>query len=255
MTLRVTILGSGSSVPDPLRRPPAFLIETDSAKILVDCGAGTSTALAEVGVSLADLSAIFLSHLHLDHCGDLAAMLFALHNPLGPRRCADLPLYGPDGLPAMLSGLRQLYRSWVEPIGVALTTNTLQPSSVLRWSDLAIEPIAVNHGDHQAFAFRLEAAGKRVCISGDTAWGAGIEHAARDVDLLLCECGALEEERSAHHLSASEVGAIAARAKVSHLVLTHLYQHVVETDPLSRVRLHYSGPAWLAFDRMVWQAR
>ena len=101
MSLTVIVLGSGTSLPEPGRRPPAFLLRCGGEALMVDCGAGASVSAATAGAGLASLAGLFLTHLHLDHTGDLAAMLFALHNPEHPPRAAPLRIHGPPGTAAL----------------------------------------------------------------------------------------------------------------------------------------------------------
>jgi ribonuclease BN (tRNA processing enzyme) len=71
---------------------------------VIDCGRGSPSAYAGAGLDFSRLEAVFLTHLHVDHIGDLAGMLLY---PWGVREDADGPLppirvYGPsrpEGLP------------------------------------------------------------------------------------------------------------------------------------------------------------
>ena len=48
--MKITLLGTGSPLPDPRRAGPATLVRTDGACILVDCGRGVLMRLAAAGV-------------------------------------------------------------------------------------------------------------------------------------------------------------------------------------------------------------
>ena len=78
-----------------------------------------------------------------------------------------------------------------------------------------------------------------------------MEKAARGVELFLCECAAFEEEDHPGHLTASEVGQVAAAQHCGEVVLTHLYDDIAASDPLARLRVHFSGPARMAEDGLV----
>lgn len=72
---------------------------------VIDCGRGSPSAYADAGLGFPHLEAVFLTHLHADHVGDLPGMLLY---PWGSRTGPDGPLppvrvYGParpDALPA-----------------------------------------------------------------------------------------------------------------------------------------------------------
>jgi ribonuclease BN (tRNA processing enzyme) len=253
MQAKLVVLGSGTSVPHPTRRPPAFLVQAGSTSLLVDVGAGATTGLAAAGVGLDRLSAVLLSHLHLDHTAELVPLLFALRNPVGPRRSRDLPLWGPKKLKRQLRGLRRLYGDWVDPLAVALRRHRLRDRQGFSVGPVKIRPFAVAHAG-ESYAFRLAAGERTICVSGDSGVCDALVEAAAGVDLLVCECGALESERTTKHLSPTEMGQLAARAGCARVVLTHLYQRVLDSDPLPRVRAHFDGEVHLGFDGMTWVA-
>ena len=65
--LAVTSLGSGSS-------GNAILVRTAEAVLLVDCGVGVrrlQRALATIGLTIADIDAVLISHEHSDHIQEL----------------------------------------------------------------------------------------------------------------------------------------------------------------------------------------
>lgn len=247
--MQVTVLGSGTSVPHPRRRPPAFLVQDQSHSLLIDAGAGCCTTLAASGVSLGALGGLALTHLHPDHTADLVPLLFALHNPLGPARAHDLRIWGPEGTAAHLAALARVYGRWMEPREARVVVAELGALDSFALGSLRVTAYGVDH--HGAcFAYRIEAGDRVVCLSGDTRPCAGLHEAASAADLLICECAALEDETAPSHMSATAVGLLAAAAGCGRLLLTHLYEHIERTDPASRVRAHYSGPVELAKDLM-----
>jgi ribonuclease BN (tRNA processing enzyme) len=251
--LELTILGSGTSVPSPTRMSPAHLLRADGYSLLVDCGSGCTTSLARAGVFLDQLGGILLSHLHPDHTADLLPLLFALSNPSGPPRTAPLPLWGPEGTAERLQKLGELYGRWVRPRRAELRVTELhdgeeqEARSAEGAGPLRITAFAVDHMRH-SLAFRLELDGKVLCYSGDSAPCPGLERAAQGADLFLCECAALDEEPVKGHMTPSSVGRLATAAGCRAVVLTHLYDRLVERDLPGQVRQHYAGPVQLAED-------
>lgn len=73
--IEVTLLGTGSPIPDPNRAGPSTLVRAGGQVFLVDCGRGALQRAAAVGVGAAGLSALLLTHLHSDHVGDLGDVL------------------------------------------------------------------------------------------------------------------------------------------------------------------------------------
>ena len=73
--IEITLLGTGSPLPDPLRAGPSTLVRAGEATLLVDCGRGVLMRAAAVGVGAAGISALLLTHLHSDHITDLGDVI------------------------------------------------------------------------------------------------------------------------------------------------------------------------------------
>src|SRR5258707_14598075 len=82
--MKLVILGSGTSFPHPQRAAAGFWLETETGSLLLDCGPDTPHRMAQGNLDWPNLDAIWISHLHLDHCGGLAAFLF------GPRDSTEM---------------------------------------------------------------------------------------------------------------------------------------------------------------------
>ncbi len=99
--LSVMVLGSGGPVATAEGRASAgYLIFTGGTpRILMDAGGGTYQRLAKSGVNIKDLDIVLLSHLHIDHTGDLSAIIKTIyfHNNLaGTGRITPINIYGPS---------------------------------------------------------------------------------------------------------------------------------------------------------------
>ena len=75
MSLKVTLLGTGSPMPSPDRAGPATLISAgegpEGEHYLVDAGRGVLMRLAASGLGAPNLAAVLITHLHSDHITDL----------------------------------------------------------------------------------------------------------------------------------------------------------------------------------------
>src|SRR5262249_7058949 len=76
--MNLVVLGSGTSVFHPRRASAAFWLETESGSLLLDCSADAPHRMAEENLDWPNLDAIWISHLHLDHCVGLAPFLFGM---------------------------------------------------------------------------------------------------------------------------------------------------------------------------------
>src|ERR1051325_3525286 len=97
--MKLTILGSGTSVPHPERASPSHWLETRSGTILLDISADAAHRMAQEQLDWANLDAIWISHFHLDHLGGLPTFLFGTKwAPQTQSRTKPLRIFGPEGL-------------------------------------------------------------------------------------------------------------------------------------------------------------
>ena len=69
--ISVTLLGTGCPTLDKERFGPSSLINYKEKKILFDCGSGVTQRLTQIEEKVADIDAIFITHMHSDHIVDL----------------------------------------------------------------------------------------------------------------------------------------------------------------------------------------
>ena len=69
--IEVTLLGTGSPIPDARRAGPSTLVRAGGQTFLIDCGRGVQQRLTAAGAGAAGLTALLLTHLHSDHIADL----------------------------------------------------------------------------------------------------------------------------------------------------------------------------------------
>jgi ribonuclease Z len=105
MDLSVFFAGTAGSVPSARRGLPALLVRRGADRILFDCGEGTQRQLVR-SVGLADITDVFLTHLHADHWLGLPGMLksFELRD-----RDKPLAVHGPAPVAAVLERLRVVF--------------------------------------------------------------------------------------------------------------------------------------------------
>ena len=99
MTTELVLLGTaGAPLPVAGRGGISSALIVDERVFVIDCGRGSPSAFAAAGLDFSRLEAVFLTHLHADHVGDLPGMLLY---PWGVRVGANGPLapirvYGPS---------------------------------------------------------------------------------------------------------------------------------------------------------------
>ncbi len=269
------VLGSGGAVPTRARAPAAYWVTVDGRSALLDPGPGALARLVASPrgpSSVDDLDTVLLSHLHLDHCADLAPLLFALHSPL-PRRETPLVLAGPPGLAAYLQRLRDLYGDWLAPARRQVIVHELPPGTLLApgnpaepaWRparDAARGPcltaFAANHGERRFSSVNLgfrfcDAAGGVFVYAGDGEDGPDLRQAATGADLLVVECSTPDELATPGHMTPSAIATLCRAAGPRRVILTHLYPPADALDLPALVARHgWTGAVAVAQDGAVY---
>ena len=104
--MQLVVLGSGTSVFHPRRASAGFWLQSESGSILLDCSADAPHRMAEEKLDWMNLDAIWISHLHLDHCGGLAPFLFGMkHAPGIEQRTQPLKIFSCEGIEQLLRSI------------------------------------------------------------------------------------------------------------------------------------------------------
>ncbi len=248
--MRVTVLGSGTAVPNPERFPAGYLVSEGDFHALIDIGSGVLRRYAATGLDLSDLDAVLLTHYHTDHCADLAILLFALRNPRYLNRPA-LRILGHAGLKKLLEDLRQAW-PWVSAKGYDLQVDEIAPGS-FQLGPLEIEAVRIEH-TAESLGYRIRSpSGETVAFSGDAVDCPGLRELARDVDLFICDSAFPDEEPGIGHMTPGEAGRAASDAGAKILCLTHFYPECEGRDLIAQAEASFSGQVLMAEDLMVFE--
>jgi ribonuclease BN (tRNA processing enzyme) len=245
----MTVLGSGTCVPSLKRSASSVLLEIDENKILVDSGPGTTRRLLEANVYLNQLSHIFYSHFHPDHISELISILFALKYS-GLKRTKPLFIIAGNGFLDFFDRLKSAFGHWIAlDMLIFDEMDTFTPDH-RTFDDFDVNSVPTNHNP-ESLSYRFTSKlGSSVVYSGDTDESQQLVQLAKNADLFICESSMPDGHKVDGHLTPSLAGKIASKAKVSKLLLTHLYPECDTVNIEKQCRNTYSGPLWLAQDLM-----
>ena len=117
--MKVTILGSGTSVPLAERASPSLAMFIEDQFLLMDIGPGTVRQLAAAGLNYEDIDYICISHFHPDHTADLIHFFFATRYPPILEKRKPFTIIAPKGFNRFLELLRKPYGTWLDlPAGL-----------------------------------------------------------------------------------------------------------------------------------------
>jgi ribonuclease BN (tRNA processing enzyme) len=278
--LEVLVLGSGGPGAAG-RAASSYLVMLDGvARILVDAGPGSFARLGEARASLADTDIVLLTHLHIDHAGELPGLfkaravsssgpiVFNVWGPVGApgggqdayfpstSRFLEL-LFGPQGAYAYL-------RDFASPMtihahDIQAPASSTEPRQLLRHGDTRITAMAGHHGDAPSVIYRIEHAGRSATFSGDidAAGLPALRRMAQATDLLVFNTVVLDPPGSpailySLHTPPDSIGKLAQDAGVGALLLSHISPAVeANRDAVLRsIRRHYPGAVSFAQDGM-----
>ena len=267
--MKITLLGTGSPLPDPNRAGPCTLVQAADQNVMVDCGRGALMRLMAAGVVPPAVNTVLITHLHSDHITDLNDLVTSrwVMSPVN----VPLTVYGPLGTRAMIDAmlkmleLDQQYRHDHHDdlrANGPLTVNVHELEPGTRFSIGAIA-VSVHETDHRpvrpSIGFRLEHDGKVAALAGDTIPCAGVDEMCRNADAYvqtvirddmvkfvadLVPTGERFRDILDYHSTVEQAAQTAARTGVKNLVLTHYVpalQPGQEDDWRSRAAAHFAG--------------
>lgn len=248
--MKLVVLGSGTSVPHPQRAAAGFWLETETGSLLLDCGADTTHRMATEDLDWPNLDAVWISHLHLDHCGGLASFLFGTkHAPQTQSRQKPLRIFGCPGIGKLLSAVDDAndYGLFDQPFPVELREiSTAAEFEIL--PELRARVFSTPH-THESLAIRLtDRSGASLVYSSDTGYDEGLVTFARGVDLLILECSFWRDKPTAKHLELVEAMRLARLAEPRKVILTHLFFEWDGIDLESKAKELWPGETIAARD-------
>lgn len=249
--MRVTLLGTGTPAPSLERQSAGYLIELERDVILFDHGPGTHHRLLQCGRRAVDITHVFISHLHYDHCLDYPRLVLQRWDQ-GAGNIAELNVYGPSPLARMSELLfsrdgvfgadiaarighessldvfrmrgGRLPREWPAP-----RVTEIGAGSVIEGADWTLR---AGHAVHvqpylECLAFRVDTHDASICYSGDSSPCPELLELARGADVLILmnhsfsgmEPSAAFRAACGHHRGNAE---LARDAAVKTLILTHI---------------------------------
>ena len=236
--MQLTVLGCSGTFPGPDSPCSGYLIEHEGYRLVVDLGAGALGNLQQ-HCDVLDVDAVYITHLHADHCIDLVAYSYARRfHPSGVP--PKLPVYGPEGSCARICNSFE-----EEPVNGLLDVYDFHERGV---GSLQLGPLSLTIGrmEHpiECHGLRIEAGGKVITYSADTANSATLVELARDADLFLCEASWPSDPPPPPgiHLTGREAGQHATDAGAKRLLLTHLMPFHDAGVMLAEAKETYDGP-------------
>lgn len=280
--IRVILLGTaGGPVIRPGRTGIGTLVLAGSEVLLFDVGRDVPASLGRTPVLAADVTRVFLTHLHSDHVVGLPELL--LFPWASQARSEPLHVWGPEGTHAMMAHLRQAFdfdiriRRDIDErfpgTGIDVVATDIGEGIVHEANGVKVTAFLVDHAPIEpAFGYRVDYRGRSVVLSGDTRPSANLIRFARGTDLLVHEVGRSKQDPlfegdpddmlpnirltrgqlrtiTGHHTDPEEAGQVFAQVQPRLAVFSH---YTARGDAiLSAVRRNHAGPVELGTEGMT----
>lgn len=246
--MKLTILGSGTFVPELKRTCSSYLIESGNKKIIFDFGMGTIRNLLKLKINLYDIDKIFISHMHTDHSTELASFIqFIIDAPNKKKLKEKYFIYGPKEIEKNIQNMLKTFH--IEKHKNLNRIGVEEVNDAVRIGDIKIKAFKVKHGKINSFSYRIKSGTKSICYSGDSSYCEGLKESCKDVDLAIIEATGPEELEMKNHLNGKELGKLAQESKIKKLIVTHVantYLSQVKKD----IKKNYRGEVSIAKDLM-----
>lgn len=240
--MKLVVLGSGTSVPHPVRSQPAHWLETESGTMMLDAGASAVHRAAQENLDWSNLDAIWISHFHLDHVGGLAPFLFGTkHSPQTRERRKPLTIFGGAGMKKLFKAFDEAgdYKLLKQPFPVEL--REVAPRTEFEiLPNLRAQVFSTEHTS-ESLAIRLTNDKASLVYTSDTGHTESLGAFAHGTNLLLMECSFFRNKPVRIHLELSEAMQLARRAEPQTVVLTHLYPEWDGVDIAAEARKLWTG--------------
>ena len=245
--MKLTVVGCSGSYPGPDSAASSYLVEADGVQVVLDMGNGALGQLQRY-TTLDRPAAVLLSHLHADHVIDLTSYyVVRRYHPDG--QMPTLPVYGPHG------SAHRMARAYDLPYNPGMTHEfdfrvfSAEPFEV---GPFTVSVVPVIH-PVEAYAIRLEHAGRTLVYSGDTSPTPELVRIAQDADVFVCEAAFLSDRDNPEglHLTGREAGQAASDAGASSLIITHVPPWGDPARAIAEAKETYAGPLDLAAPGMT----
>ena len=246
--MKLTILGSGTVVPDGARNSAGYFIESGDVRLMMDCGAGTVHALARYGCDWERLTHLYISHFHVDHCGELASLFFAFKYGMRSERREPLTVIGPHGLDRVMAGLRQAFGEKLFEPKFPVNLELLAPGEQIELSDGSRLAVTKTPHTEESLAVRVTSGAGSVCYTGDTDYSKAVAGFFAKTRVMIAECSFRERREGVPHLSIRDAARMAALAEAERLIVTHFYFEVDEEGVRREIGRAYSGEVVIGKD-------
>ena len=240
MNFTLTILGSASALPFSDRNPSAQALSVHGRLFLLDCGEGTQQRIRQEHLSFVKIEAVFISHIHGDHCFGLFGLLstMSLYH-----RVAPLHIFGPQNLGPII----KFYLSYFgQDLGYEIVFHPITAQGLaMTTKNVTVTAFPLNHKmDCYGYRFDEIVTPRRnpwkprsYAYVSDTAPFPELASYVKDVDLLYHEAtypaGMEDKAQQYYHSTSLQAAQCARDAGARQLIIGHYSSRIKDISSLA----------------------
>ena len=264
---KVTTLGTGTPGQDLRKSAPCTMVQYKDKYFVCDLGGGATNQMLKAGINPPSVVNVMFTHLHIDHAADYPYFLIVGQhdgrkglNVVGPPKVREFHnatiknLYG-----EFIDYTRNVLGIDMSGVDENVIIRPIEDADEFELDGVKVSTMKVPHTIH-TLAYKFEAGGQRIVVSGDLLYYEPFIEFAMDSDILVIDAGLAPSSHMAKmnpefeanitksHLTITEVAEVARKSRTKKLVLTHLCRGVYIGETIKRVAGIYDGEIVIAFD-------
>lgn len=234
---KITMLGTGNATVTQCYNT-CFLLDTPFTKLLVDAGGGNGVLgqLKKVGVAIADIHHLFVTHAHTDHVLGVIWVIRMVAQCKGYE--GKLHVCSHDKVMTVIKTIIDmiLAKKQLAKVAERVEFHELKDGDAFEVGDIHMQCFDIHSTKEKQFGFRAELPiGQVLACLGDEPYNELNRKYVENADWMMCEAFCLYADRDVFkpyekcHSTARDAGKLAAELGVKTLVLYHTEEKTLAT--------------------------
>ena len=234
---KITMLGTGNATVTQCYNT-CFVLETSTTRLLVDAGGGNGVLgqLKKVGIAIADIHHLYVTHAHTDHVLGVIWVIRMVAQCKGYE--GKLHVYGHDKVLHVIKTIIDmiLAKKQLAKVAERVVFHELKDGDTFEVGDMQLTCFDIHSTKEKQFGFRAELPNRIVlaCL-GDEPYNSLNRPYVENADWMMCEAFCLYADRDIFkpyekcHSTALDAGKLAAELHVKNLILYHTEEKTLAT--------------------------